>query len=669
MHVADTLQTINHIYNHGVDIIAVDTETFYDSSLGGVLRFINGKPHNRPFGVAVYYELNGKPFRYWFTKELHLLQGLFSLNNLVKVFHNTKYDLHMLQNIGVTVPPPIWDTMCMAHNLNEEMECVVPNKDGVLYKRKSKKLKDLAYHFLGESSVEEQVVFKRCLRATQAKRGSEASYKDVWELFPDETGKYAIKDAEITYRLAKKFTPLLQEQGLWRAMQLDMDATMVLFDMERKGIQIHNTKVRQDSKRLTQILEDIEKDMVGIVGLSFNPDSAAEVVSAFKLLGVTWQWYTSKGNADTQEKTIVHLRDTGAPLVSKLAQCLLEHSEASKLLSTYIRGVDKYIQQGRVHCDYGVYPDEDDNGGTKTGRTSCSKPNLQNIPKDPAVVRGYTVEPRKYFIPDEGYVFVEFDAQQEEYRLLAHYGDDTHFKDMIIRGWDIHTSTASQIYGVPYDAVTSDLRAKGKRTNFALVYGLGNASFAETLGYKIDTATIKKAMAQLSMHYKPYELPPYKTLYNCTVNTPEVKYFLSQYVQNALKDAIKTKEKYFNMFPGIKAFLKTATRLAETRGYVKTWTGRRRRFPSASDAYKAPNAIIQGGCGDILKDRLTVLHQFLRGKKTFLCLQVHDSILLQVHETEEYLIPQINRVLNDTDFRVPITWEYVIYRQAWGESG
>jgi len=288
---------------------------------------------------------------------------------------------------------------------------------------------------------------------------------------------------------------------------------------------------------------------------------------------------------------------------------------------------------------------------------------------------------RNYFVAPPGHILVFQDAQQEEYRLLAHYGNDKNFLDMVNRGEDIHTGTAALLHGVPYDEVTQDMRNKGKTTNFGLVYGLGNPAFAKALGYDINEDLIKKGTRVLYKNFQPWKIPPYNNTVTLrelllsvgTITEDElagIVYFMTPHVQEAITAAADTKKQYFGRFPDIKNFIKEASRVGSTRGYVKTWCDRRRHFKDPkNDGFKAPNAIIQGGCGDIMKLKLHEVNQFLKPYQTKIVNNVHDEIgtLHPMIREEILLIPQINRILCDLPFRVPIGWD-IEWGYKWGEK-
>jgi DNA polymerase I-like protein with 3'-5' exonuclease and polymerase domains len=296
---------------------------------------------------------------------------------------------------------------------------------------------------------------------------------------------------------------------------------------------------------------------------------------------------------------------------------------------------------------------------------------------------------RGYYIADDGCIILNADYDSQEYKMLGHYSNDENFMQFIHEGKDVHIATGSLLKEVPYDIIAEEvrkqgldlpydsdianIRQQGKTGNFATVYGIGNPGIANSMGYSIDEQRLRGGTKYLYEKFRAWKMPPYSdavTLEQMLAGVTDpaiidgIKYFMSEDVQKGLKAAADFKKKYFGQFPNIKGFLKDASSAAASRGYVKTWTGRRRHFKDPQkESYKAPNAIIQGGCGDICKVKLKELTVFLRPYKTRIVNTVHDSIMFSMPYDEVGLIPEIKRILEDLPFRVPITCS-----MEWGFS-
>lgn len=246
--------------------------------------------------------------------------------------------------------------------------------------------------------------------------------------------------------------------------------------------------------------------------------------------------------------------------------------------------------------------------GTSTGRFSYDAPNLQNIPKEET---DGVWKVRKAFIPREGFCFVEFDYKAMEYRLMAEYAAEKELTRRILAGEDVHEATG-QMMGVK--------RQFAKTLNFMLLYGGGAQKLADALGLDLLKAKELKA-------------------------------------------------RYFSTLPAVKNFISEVTRVTTERGFVFNWLGRRCHFPDRDFAYKAPNALIQGGCADLVKVAMVKISQFLRGHKSRMVLQVHDSLLFEMPESEFYLIPEIKKILETTFPSRHLTMEVSVSHswKNWGE--
>ena len=659
-----------------IKVIAVDTETSFvqkAQDYGAVTRFIGREKNknNIPFGVSLYYEHDEVPYGFWFDYDLIELKPLLECEDILKVFHNVKFDMHMLANIGIHPRGGLADTSVMIQDIDEEFMCEMPS--GKM--RRSKRLKDLGYHFVttkAHKGEDELKKLKRVVAKEQDTTPNRVSYLDLYKQDHDAMVHYAIFDTELTYKLYYKLLPQIIEQELEKVVELDIEATISVYDMERTGVKLDAAKLATDMANVNAMRDGCISEMHKLAGMFFPVDNSRAIVSVFLLLGSgKWLWFTDAGREQTTGDVLKKLEAEGkTPEVKQFAKLVQDYRSLNKIYTTYLLNLEFYNQNGRIHCSYNIAPDERGQGGTKTGRTSSSHPNMQNIPKEAIMLpNGEKLKMREYFIPtSEEYMFFAMDADQEEYRLLAHYGRDERFMKFVKEGKDIHASTAAMMFSTSYENATLDkkLRAKGKTMNFALSYGLGVASMTNVLFKEFDEAIYKTASKYLYNKVKVYDLPPYKDKYSVTdfieVGMDDalvfaLRYFFHYKTCEMIQEAVDTREQYFKIFPGIRRFIKGAGDVGSQRGWVKTWYGRRRHFKNPQrEGYKAPNSIIQGGCGDILKLKLWELRLYLTNKRSRMVLQTHDEILFEIHRDDAELIKKINRKLQDLDFRVPITW-------------
>jgi DNA polymerase-1 len=346
-------------------------------------------------------------------------------------------------------------------------------------------------------------------------------------------------------------------------------------------------------------LEQLAGEIYDYVGYEFNLNSTQQLSDAlFGTLGLPTRGLkkTKSGHYSTAASVLEGLK--GAHPVIEL---LLEYRQLTKLLSTYVEALPRLInpETGRIHTSF-------DQTGAETGRISSNNPNLQNIPVRSELGRRI----RKAFIAPPGHYLLAADYSQVELRILAHISGDERMLEAFAQGLDIHAATASLVYGVPIEEVTSQQRSVAKMMNFATSYG-GSA-------YGLATR------AGLSME--------------------EARHFM---------------ETYFATYPGVKRYLEETIALAREQGYVETLLGRRRYFPvlkstarvsqqaRAAAERAAINFPIQGSAADILKIALREVHRKLR-KQDFaarMILQVHDELVLETPIAE---MPEVTRLVVET---------------------
>lgn len=350
-------------YNDPNHLISVDTETHYDEENDGVIKFIQGNPNNVPFCVTLYCAGYG----YYISKDFDELKRLFSDNLPLFVFHNHKYDRHMLANIGLDMTiDQIGDTMLMIHLIDEEFECNTPNGT----KKKSKKLKDLAYHFLGKDAheLEDLVAEYRSIKGLHNKQAgieggkSAVSYKEVEELNRDLMKDYACADVEFTYKLYFKFLPELKRQELWDAYALDKKASDAVFKMERRGVKIDKEYYETLYADYGKELEDMDKVLEIVTGIEgFSVDKETDVVNAFSKYGIIWAWKTASKTDCIDKKVLQGIikQFPNREQIVDLAQLILKRRDTAKMRDTFIKNMLDYCQwDGRVHPDFNICPND-----------------------------------------------------------------------------------------------------------------------------------------------------------------------------------------------------------------------------------------------------------------------------------------------------------------------
>lgn len=378
-------------------------------------------------------------------KIVNEFKEVFENEKTLKVGQNIKYDMIVLQNYGVEVKGPLFDTMVAHYVLQPEL------RHGMDY------LAEIYLHY--------QTIPIEALIGPKGK-----NQKNMRDLDPKEVYRYACEDADITLKLKKVLEKELKKNDAEKLFyEIEMPLVPVLVNIESNGVLLDTEALKQSSAHFTTQMENIEKEIYQLAGEEFNIASPKQVGEVLfdKLKIIEKAKKTKTGQYVTSEEVLESLRHKH-PVVEKI----LEHRGLKKLLGTYIDALPQLInpRTGRVHTSFNQTV-------TATGRLSSSNPNLQNIP-----IRDENgKEIRKAFIPDEGCLFFSADYSQIELRIMAHLSEDKNMIDAFLSGHDIHASTAAKVYKSELKDVNSDMRRKAKTANFGIIYGISVFGLAERM--------------------------------------------------------------------------------------------------------------------------------------------------------------------------------------------
>ena len=378
-------------------------------------------------------------------KIVNEFKEIFENEKSLKVGQNIKYDMIVLQNYGVEVKGPLFDTMVAHYVLQPEL------RHGMDY------LAEIYLHY--------QTIHIEELIGPKGK-----NQKNMRDLDPKDVYLYACEDADVTLKLKNVLEKELKENDAERLFyDIEMPLVPVLVNIERNGVLLDTEALKQSSAHFTAQMEQIEKEIYELAGETFNIASPKQVGEVLfdKLKIVEKAKKTKTGQYVTSEEVLESLRHKH-PVVEKI----LEHRGLKKLLGTYIDALPQLInpRTGRVHTSFNQTV-------TATGRLSSSNPNLQNIP-----IRDENgKEIRKAFIPDEGCLFFSADYSQIELRIMAHLSEDKNMIDAFLSNHDIHAATAAKIYKTDLKDVGSDMRRKAKTANFGIIYGISVFGLAERM--------------------------------------------------------------------------------------------------------------------------------------------------------------------------------------------
>ncbi len=540
------------------ELFAFDTET---TSLDYLEARIVGVSFAVKAGEAAYLPLKhdypGAPEQLDFDSVMQDLKPLLESPKHLKVGQNLKYDRHVLLNHDINLQGIAHDTMLESYVLDS----TATRHD----------MDSLAQKYLGRDTIHfEDIAGKGKKQLTFNEIGIE------------QASPYAAEDADITLQLHQTLWPKIENipslAKVYR--ELEMPLLPVLNTLERNGVNIDIWMLQQQSDNMARQIADLEEQAYAVAGQKFNlgsPKQLQEILYEKQQLPVKKK--TPKGQPSTAEEVLQELADEGY----ELPQIIMQYRGLSKLKSTYTDKLPLQVNKtsGRVHTSY-------HQAVTATGRLSSSDPNLQNIPIRSENGRRI----REAFVASDGYVLLAADYSQIELRIMAHLSGDKSLLNAFANGEDIHRHTASEIFGVALEDVTSDQRRSAKAINFGLIYGMSAHGLSRQLG-------IERHQAADYMNV------------------------------------------YFERYPGVRQYMDSTRQQAKDQGYVETIFGRRLYLPEINSSNgmrrqyaerTAINAPMQGSAADIIKRAMIDIHSWLadvdNGIK--MIMQVHDELVFEV---------------------------------------
>lgn len=403
---------------------------------------------------------------------------------------------------------------------------------------------------------------------------------------------FAAHPAQAIHELSEIQARQLKETGLERIYsEIELPLSNVLRDMERAGFLVDADALEALGKMFRKRIGELTDEIGAMAGVQINLNSPKQLGELlFEKLGIRPPKKTARGYS-TSAEVLEQLADEH-PICARI----LEYRKYQKLESTYIHSLLELRDgEGRIHTRF-------DQVATATGRISSAEPNLQNIPVRTELGR----EIRSAFIASPGCKLVDADYSQIELRVLAHMSGDETMISAFREGQDIHARTAAEVYGVPLDQVTHEMRSRSKAVNFGIVYGISDFTLAK----------------------------------NISVSRKEAREFI---------------DRYFERYPGVKKYMDEAVKTGKEKGYVETLMGRRRYLPELSSANFnvrafgercAMNSPIQGTAADIIKLAMIAVARRIQAEnlRARLILQVHDELIVEAPEDE---VDRVKALLKD----------------------
>jgi DNA polymerase I-like protein with 3'-5' exonuclease and polymerase domains len=481
------------------------------------------------------------------------------------VTHNGKFDAHSSATAGILLGRNLYDTGITQALLDEFTKqwglAEIAKQWGVTPKLGEPMYEHLARMFGGNPDKKQMANFWRT-------SGIDPMVVD-----------YACGDGLTTLELHKKQMVEIEKQDLEYIHGIESELIWTLFRMERRGMRVDLDECAQLEKVIQSQIEEAAKTLPP----KFNTRSPVDMKNYMVSIGRTDWPMTDIGNPSFNEKWLKTFPEGKAILV---------HRQWSNLVNTFLKPlVEEHVVNGRVHANINQLKGDD--FGTISGRLSCSRPNLQQVPKHNKMV----AKPlRRVFVPDEGYLFWERDYSQCEPRLFAHYSKEP----ALIDGYN--STPPKDMHAVVAEMLNVERDPTAKRMNMGILTGMYPKTFAEHMGWTLDMAEDKW-------------------------------------------------NQWFEAFPKVRAFQDLAKSVFTDRGYVKTLLGRRCRMEHRRFAYRATSRIIQGGNADIMKAKLLEIDKFLEagGDRSHLLMSVHDSVVYQTPDTEDGRkdSEEIGRIMND----------------------
>lgn len=568
-------------------IFALDTET---TSIDYMQAELVGLSFSVAPGEAAYlpvaHDYPDAPEQLSRDHVLSTLKPLLESVEHKKVGQHLKYDKNVLANYDIQLNGIAYDTMLESYVFNS----VATRHD----------MDSLAAKYLGHNTIHFEDI-----------AGKGAKQLTFNQIPLEQASPYAAEDADVTLRLHEKLSAdIAKHTDLVSVLnEIEMPLVPVLAKMEQTGVLIDSQRLLQQSQDLAARILELEQEVHELAGETFNLGSTKQLQEIlYNKMQLPVLKKTPKGAPSTAEEVLQELA-----LSYPLPKLLLEFRGLTKLKNTYTDKLPQMInpRTGRVHTSY-------HQAVAATGRLSSTDPNLQNIPIRTAEGR----KVRQAFVASPGYKVVAADYSQIELRIMAHLSKDEGLLNAFSAGKDIHKATASEVFSVPLEEVSSDQRRSAKAINFGLIYGMSAFGLSRQL------------------------------------NIPR-------------GDAQKYMDLYFERYPGVLQYMEDTRESAKVNGYVSTVYGRRLYLPeiNASNGARrkgaeraAINAPMQGTAADVIKKAMLKVHQWIESlghDDVRMIMQVHDELVFEIKEQkiDYYKNEIINLMQNAVELSVPLTVE------------
>lgn len=558
-------------------------------------------------GISVAYDINEKVLTYYIpvshqigeqlelSEVLEALKPVLEDDKIKKTLQNAKFDYNIFQNYEIKIQGIFFDTMLASYIKD-------PTRKHGLKTQSLEHLNHVMQEIIELIGKGKNQISMECVAV-------------------EDATSYACDDAYATLELTKYWQKNLDEAELKLLYDIEVPLSIVLAQMEYDGVCVDVDYLNKLTDEFNKKIAELEEKIFAISEVPFNVNSPKQVGDIlFNRLGIQSKKKRGKNAYSTSADVLEELAED-----NEICKYLLEHRQFSKLKSTYTDALPQLISRkdGRIHTSYNQTV-------TTTGRLSSSNPNLQNIPtrteEGNKIRHAFVASDRK-----DG-VLLSADYSQIELRLMAHISRDENLIEAFCSGEDIHTKTAANVFEVPIEGVTKDMRYKAKAVNFGIIYGQSKYGLAKSLG-------IAPFAAEMFI------------------------------------------EKYFASYPGVREYMNNTIKFVHENGYVETMFGRKRYLlndlASPNHAIReaaeraAINQPLQGTAADLIKMAMIELDKKLKENnlKSKMIMQVHDELILDVAPSELALAKKLT--VEAMELKQPLLVPLVVdveYSSAWVEE-
>lgn len=608
------LENIASVKSSLSPICALDCETTGLSAFKGDRLFsviLSTATHDWYFNFNSY-DTGETPFLPGFT----LLKEILEDASIKWILQNAKFDMHMLANENLFIKGRVYDLMFLDRiHYNQHMSYNLAS----ITKRWGEFKIETIDEYISEHGLTSKKDYPE-LGKTEVLKHYERVPLHIMQPYGEQDGRATYNTGIKVLTAISNLDSEIIEESVPKQIEVVMnesDLVKTLFEMEQLGVKVDVEYCKEALNFYFNSIRNIEKEFKDLTGLDFVKGTKV-FEEVFSDEQDKWE-KTDKGNYRWDASVLSKLSHPAARLA-------LEYSEAKKQSEYFANFLYYSDGDGILHPNFMQ-------NGTATGRFSSSNPNMQNMSSPDKYEEqedGESYLVRRAIIPRDGYFFAMIDYNQSEFKMFLEYAKAHKLIEEVKGGKDIHQANAD---------IAKVTRKQAKTIGFGLLYGQGvgklTTSLYKTLGSSAQVAAIYKHM--INFMITPEDRRIYAT---CSAD-------ILAHDQPLIRQAMGIKKAVLNASPELRDTLKSIQSVAETRGYIRNFYGRRCQFPDRKFAYRAPNHLIQGTCADMLKLAMNRIGVFLKDYKSRMLLCIHDEIVFEISHDEAHILPKLKQIMED----------------------